>query len=186
MNTDQSKKMIYVALLRGINIGGHRKVPMVDLKKTFESLGFKNVVTYINSGNVVFSYASKDQEKIVKKIEKGIQKDFLFEVRVLVRDAENLLNVCKRIPRAWESEAGMRPHIIFLWKEIDSLDILNKVSINPKVDKVKYVSGALLWNVDMQNYAKSPLYKFISTKITKQVTVRSVNTVKKLNQMMTF
>ncbi len=178
--------MIYVALLRGINFGGNRKISMMHLKKTFELLGFKNVATYINSGNVVFSHAGKDKEKIAKKIEKGIQKDFLLEVKVLVRDAGNLFNVCKGIPSVWESEAGMRPHIIFLWKEIDSLDILNKAPINPKIDKVKYVPGALLWNVDMQNYAKSPLYKFINTKITKQVTVRSVNTVRKLNQMMTF
>lgn len=176
--------MVYVALLRGINIGGHRKVSMIHLKKTFESLGLKNVGTYINSGNVVFSHAGVDQEKIAQKIEKGIQKDFLFEVKVLVRDVENLITVCKGIPSAWESEAGMRPHVAFLWKEIDNPDILNKLSINPKVDKVKYVSGALLWNVNIQNYAKGPVYKFISTTITKEVTVRSINTVRKLHQMM--
>lgn len=174
----------YVALLRGINIGGNKKVEMSKLKKTFESLGFKNVATYINSGNVIFSHGGKDQEKAARKIEKGILQDFQFEVKVLVRDAENLLNVCKEIPRAWEQEVGMRPHIAFLWKEIDNPDILKQISINQKVDKVKYVSGALLWNVDLRNYSKSTMYKFVSTKITKQVTVRSVNTVRKLNQMM--
>ncbi|MBI5405664.1 transposase [Candidatus Kaiserbacteria bacterium] len=77
-----------------------------------------------------------------------------------------------------------RPHIAFLWKEVDNPDILKQVSINPKVDRVKYVTGALLWNVDLKNWSKSAMCKFISTKVTKQVTVRSVNTVRKLNQMM--
>jgi len=178
--------MMYVALLRGINFGGNRKVSMAHLKKTFEALGFRNVVTYINSGNVVFSHTGKDQEKIVRKIEKGIQKDFLLEVKVLVRDTEDLHTVCKGIPVAWEDEPGMRPHVAFLWKEIDNPDTLKQVSINPKVDKVKYVAGALLWNVDLKNWNKSAMYKFVSTKITKQVTVRSVNTVRKLHQMMSI
>ena len=176
--------MIYVALLRGINFGGHRKVSMVDLKKTFETLGFKNVTTYINSGNVVFSHAGKDKEKIAQKIEKEIKKVFLFEVKVLVCNGEDLHTVYKGIPSAWERESGMRPYVAFLWKEIDNPDILKQVFINPKVDKVKYAVGALVWNVDLKNWSKSVMYKFVSTKITKQVTVRSVNTVRKLHQMM--
>ena len=61
--------MIYVALLRGINVGGNNKVDMKKLKTTFESLGFNNVVTYINSGNIVFAESSKDQSVIVSEIE---------------------------------------------------------------------------------------------------------------------
>ncbi|MFT3751872.1 MAG: DUF1697 domain-containing protein [Paludibacter sp.] len=68
--------MIYVALLRGINVGGNNKVEMKKLKSTFELLGFTNVVTYINSGNIVFEDISKEQVVIVNEIEKAIKKDF--------------------------------------------------------------------------------------------------------------
>lgn len=176
--------MIYVAFLRGINIGGHRKISMMYLKETFESLGFENVVTYGNSGNVVFSYASKDQEKIAQKIEGRIQKDFPFEIKVLVRGAQNILKTCKEIPVSWEIGKGMMTNVIFLWEEIDNPDILKEIHMDPKMDKVKYVSGAVLWNVSMGNLSKSAVYKFISTtKISKQVTLRSVNPVRKLNQI---
>ena len=111
-------------------------------------------------------------------------KDFQFEVKLLVCSAENILKVCAAIPEAWEREVGMRPHVAFLWKEIDNPDILKLALVDKKIDKVKYVPGALLWNVDLKNYSKSAMYKFVSTKITKQTTVRSVNTVRKLNQLM--
>ena len=64
----------YIALLRGINVGGHKKLKMTDLKLLFEDLGFENVTTYIQSGNVVFS--AKDGENLEAKISKEIEKRF--------------------------------------------------------------------------------------------------------------
>lgn len=65
--------MIYVALLRGINVGGNNKVEMKKLKATFERLGFTNVVTYINSGNIIFEESTKAQNTIVAEIERAIK-----------------------------------------------------------------------------------------------------------------
>ncbi len=104
----------YIALLRGINVGGHRKVSMIDLKKTFESLGFSHVATYINSGNVIFSDATLDQEEIARKIEKGIARDFHFEIQVLIRNAKSILTLCESFPTDWENEKGKLPQVIFL------------------------------------------------------------------------
>ena len=83
----------YVALLRGINVGGNKKVEMSKLKKAFEPMGFSDVSTYINSGNVIFKSGKKD----FSRIEAGLKKAFGFEIKVVLRDAENLQNLSKKI-----------------------------------------------------------------------------------------
>lgn len=82
--------MIYVALLRGINFGGNNKVEMKKLKTTLELLGFANVVTYINSGNIIFEELSKKQNVIVSEIERATRQDFQLEIKVLIRNLENI------------------------------------------------------------------------------------------------
>ena len=176
--------MIYVALLRGINVGGNNKIEMSELKTTFELLGFKNVVTYVNSGNVVFAGSGKDQEKIAQTIEKGIKNDFRLDIKVIVRNARSIQKICKAVPDTWENNAVMKTDIMFLWKEVDSPKVLGQLATNPKADVVKYVPGAILWNIHRINFNRSSLPKLIGTKFYKQMTVRNINTLRKLNQMM--
>ena len=78
--------MIYVALLRGINVGGKNKVEMRKLKATFEDAGMGNVTTYINSGNVVFTDNRRKPPRIVSVLEEAIAADLGFEIKVLIRD----------------------------------------------------------------------------------------------------
>jgi uncharacterized protein (DUF1697 family) len=66
--------MTYIALLRGINVGGHKIIPMAKLKTIFESAKFKNVVTYIQSGNVLFDSAAKTSDLVRIKVEKILQQ----------------------------------------------------------------------------------------------------------------
>ncbi len=75
----------YISILRGINVGGHKKILMEDLKKLYESLGFKNVQTYIQSGNVIFGCSDTNILVLVSKIEQEIKKIFAFDVSVLIR-----------------------------------------------------------------------------------------------------
>lgn len=74
----------YIALLKGINVGGHKKVPMAELRKLFSKSGFENVQTYIQSGNVIFK-SSEQTITIEDKIQKAIMAHFGFEVSVLVK-----------------------------------------------------------------------------------------------------
>ena len=74
----------YLALLRGINVGGNNIIKMADLKACFESLGLTDVVTYIQSGNVIFKSAEKDKAKLTKMIEAGLSKRFNYEARLVV------------------------------------------------------------------------------------------------------
>jgi uncharacterized protein (DUF1697 family) len=81
---------IYVALLRGINIGAHKRVKMDDLRESFEGLGFERVKTYIQSGNVVFKAGKSSSLALGKRIEERIVSDFGFSASVMVRTSDEL------------------------------------------------------------------------------------------------
>lgn len=176
--------MIYVALLRGINGGGNNKVEMKKLKTTFELLGFTNVVTYVNSGNIIFEELSKEQNVIVSEIEKAIRHDFHLEIKVLIRNSENIETICRELPITWLKNEMMRTDVMFLWEKFDRPEIMEQLQIRP-VDNVKYLPGVVLWNVEGKNYSKSGMLKLMGTELYKNMTIRNVNTVRKLHQMMT-
>ena len=175
--------MIYIALLRGINVGGKNKVDMKKLKSTFESLGYTSVVTYINSGNIIFEDSSKGQDRFSDEIEDAIKRDFQLDIKVLVKSFEEIELICKHLPDAWVKDEVMRTDVMFLWKDFDSPEILQHLKINP-VDHVKYAPGAVLWNVKYANYTQSGISKLAGTEIFRNMTVRNVNTVRKLYQIM--
>ncbi|HWN08694.1 MAG TPA: DUF1697 domain-containing protein [Pyrinomonadaceae bacterium] len=83
----------YVALLRGINVGGNKLIKMADLREVFESSGFKSVRTYIQSGNVIFETRDSDADKVVRKIEKAIYQSLGHEVTVILRTVAELKNL---------------------------------------------------------------------------------------------
>lgn len=175
--------MIYVALLRGINVGGNNKVEMKKLKITFETLGFTNVVTYINSGNIIFEDNTKKNNEIINEIESSIKTDFGLNIKVLVKDFNIINNICKKLPDNWEKNNIMRTDVMFLWEEFDNKIIIEQLPVK-SVDNVKYASGAILWNIEDKDYNKSGMQKLIGTKIYKNMTVRNVNTVRKIYDIM--
>lgn len=174
----------YVAFLRGINIGGNNKVEMIRLKALCISLGFSHVLTYANSGNVIFSAASKNIKKISSDIEKEILKEFKLNIKVMVRDMKNIQEILCSIPASWLNDCKMLPHIAFLWEEIDSPNILNQIDAAVTSDRVKYITGAIVWNMELKNWSKDTIYKFTNGPVSKHVTVRSINTLRKLSELM--
>lgn len=172
--------MKYVALLRGINVGGKSTVSMARLKQVFEQVGMASVSTYINSGNVFFSSELSREEDIAVILERTIETQFGFAVKALVRSSDRLLATAQALPKTWVNDPTMKCDVIFLWPEIDTPDILEKVQLNPVVDTVKYVSGALLWSVKRANRNKSRLTKLVGTNLYKQMTIRNCNTVRTL------
>lgn len=87
----------YIALLRGINVGGKNMIKMAELKNAFESIGFSNVKTYIQSGNVLFK-SEESEEILTKKIEDLIEKNFGFSVSVILRTAAEIENIIINCP----------------------------------------------------------------------------------------
>lgn len=176
--------MIYVALLRGINVGGKNKIEMRKLKATFEAAGMSNVTTYINSGNVVFADNRRKPPTIASVLEKEIEKDLGLTIRVLIRDLPAIKKVIKALPAAWTNDAKMRCDVMFLWEGIDRKDILKELTIKPEIEDVIYVPGAVVWRVDRSNVGNSRLFKIIGTDLYRGMTIRNSNTVRKLAEMM--
>jgi uncharacterized protein (DUF1697 family) len=175
--------MIYVALLRGINVGGNNLVDMKKLKTTFESIGFRNVVTYINSGNIIFEELTKRLDIIVTAAETAIRRDLQLDVKVLVRDYDNIDTICRKLPPGWVKNDSMRTDVMFLWEKYDSPEVLEKLKIS-MVDNVRYMPGAVLWNVEGKDYSKSGMTKLVGTDLYRNMTIRNVNTVRKIHQIM--
>src|SRR5882724_1731990 len=90
-----TSKSIYAALLRGINLGGHKIVKMDQLRKAFEELGFEDVKTYIQSGNVIFKAPAQTPENLAKRIEEKVLRQFGFPVPVVVKTAGEIGEIIK-------------------------------------------------------------------------------------------
>jgi uncharacterized protein (DUF1697 family) len=176
--------MKYVALLRGINVGGNNKINMKQLKVAFEEVGMSNVSTYINSGNVLFSDDTHTNQELVKLLEAAITKTFSLSIKVLVRDLDNIKAVAKALPDTWKNDDTMKCDIMFLWESVDNPEVLKQLTIKPEIDEVKYVAGTILWRVDRENVTKSGLMKLVGTTIYAHMTIRNCNTVRKLLELM--
>ena len=177
--------MIYVALLRGINVGGKNKVDMKKLKAVFEDAGMTSVTTYINSGNVVFSSRFRSRTKLAARLEEAIAEGIGLPIRVLVRDLDTMRATAEAIDPRWVNDGKtMKCDVMFLWDEVDRADLLDDVTIKPGIDEVRYVAGALIWKVDAGNVTRSGMAKLVGTPLYKQMTIRNCNTTRKLLELM--
>jgi uncharacterized protein (DUF1697 family) len=177
--------MQYVALLRGINVGGKNIIPMAALARCFEALKLANVKTYIASGNVVFETASKDARKLEVMIEKALTKTFGYDATVVVKSANEMRAIVDGLPKDWrKASAAMRYYVVFLRHGIDKKTIVDELETNPKAETLVYVPGALLWATKRSEQAKSKVARKLSSKaIYPQVTIRNVNTAQKLAEL---
>lgn len=176
--------MIYVALLRGINVGGNNKVEMPRLKVVFEQTGMQSVVTYINSGNVVFQDAAHTPAELMKLLETAIEKEFGFAVKVLLRSEKQIEDIVHTLPDSWVNDATAKCDVMFLWEHVAGEKVLEQLVIKPEIDEVKYAGDAILWRADKKHVTRSGLMKVAGTDLYKHMTIRNCNTVRKILHLM--
>jgi uncharacterized protein (DUF1697 family) len=104
----------YAALLRGVNLGGHNRVPMAELRRAVEALGYDDVATYVQSGNVVFSTASKPEAAMARTLERAIERSCRLDVTVLVRSASQLARLQQDNPFLARRREPTTLHVTFL------------------------------------------------------------------------
>lgn len=172
--------MSYIALFRGINVGGHRKVEMKKLTVVFESLGCTEVSTYINSGNVFFE-TDTPREEMVEKLVAACEKEFGFAPQILIKTAAEMRKIAWAILEEWVNDDVQRTDVAYLFPEVDRESIIDELPIKRVYADVRYVKGAVFWNIKRADYNKSHLGKLISHKLYQQMTVRNINTARRLS-----
>jgi uncharacterized protein (DUF1697 family) len=175
--------MTYVAFLRGVNVGGKSIVSMAAIKEALVALGLSDVRTYINSGNVIFSTQASGVQQLTARIEKALEQHTGMAIKVVVMDHRTLKKMVDAIPRNWVDDKTMRTYVLLLWKELDDRSILDSLPTKPGVDELKYTPGAVVWRVDREDVGRSQMNRIVGTPIYKKITIRSANTMRKLNEL---
>lgn len=186
MDTDSKlRPKVFVALLRGVNVGGKNMISMSSLKKSFETIGFKDVATYINSGNIIFTAKEADARKLETKIERMLSKDYELESKVVVRSLSEMAKLVESLPTSWSAgDSSWRYNVIFLRHSIDSEKVLDELPAKSDIEQIVYRPGTLLWSAQVDELRKTIFHKLSTRKIFQDMTVRNLNTTKKLHELM--
>lgn len=171
--------MHFVALLRGINVGGTHRVEMKRLRTLFQSLGYRGVTTYINSGNVLFE-ADEESNHLQPIIAENIQKEFGFSVPTLVIPRREMRRIARAIPETWLNDKAQKTDVAYLFPAINTAKIIDDLPVNKEFVTISYTKGALYWNVQRENLGKSNLSKIATHPHYRLMTVRNVNTCRYL------
>lgn len=175
---------VFVALLRGVNVGGNNMISMKALKQSFEEMGFAQVTTYINSGNIIFATKDDDARKLETKIERMLKKEYELTSKVVIRTLSEMEKLVKNLPRSWNSDTDWRYNVIFLRHTIDSKSILEDLPTKSDIEEVVYHPGALMWSALVSDINRTKWAKFATQKLYQETTVRNLNTTKKLYELM--
>lgn len=175
----------FLALLRGINVGGKNVIRMADLRACFERAGFGDVVTYIQSGNVVFSAPVAGAATLADRTEAMLSEAFDYRARVVVRSASQMRAVIDSAPRGF----GARPQefrydVIFLKEPLSASSAMAVVDPKPGVDRAYAGDGVLYFSRLISRATQSRLSRIVSQPIYKSMTIRNWNTTTKLAQLM--
>lgn len=171
----------YIAFLRGVNVSGHRIIKMEELKKMFESLKFKNVKTFIQSGNVVFDSSEKDFDFLGKKIEKHLHKSLGYEVTTVLRTISEIGEIIKFNPfKKSKIDKTVSLYLTFLYEEPS--EDLKKSLIASSDDIVTFkIMGKEVYTLYQRSNAKHPFSNnFVEKKLKVSATTRNWTVINKI------
>lgn len=181
-----SKQINYVAFLRGINVGGVNLVRMADLKASFEKLGFGDVRTFLNTGNILFRSDVTDSRKLERTIEAAIAPHFSEPIRAMVRSGKEMADLIARLPKSWQDSSDKRCNVIFLYHTIDAPKLIEQFHPKPDIEELHYAPGALLWSAQLATLTKSTMLKLAVSPLYQDMTLRRLSTVRKLHQLLSL
>ncbi len=173
----------YIALLRGINVGGNTMIKMTELKAVFERLGFENVVTYINSGNIGFDSKKAVEDKLVAKIEKAVLTDFSKTVPVMVREQNAIQGILSSNPFNGQFESHKEMHVLFLREEMPPEKTAQLLEAAPADERFAVLGREIYCHLPMGVIDSILGKSFIEKKLKVAVTGRNWRTVQKLAEL---
>ena len=185
MTAHERTPQTYLALLRGINVGGKNVIKMADLRECFEAAGFGDVATYIQSGNVIFRTPTTALRTLTNRIERMLAAAFDYEASVVMRARKQMRAVVTDAPAGFgEQPETYRYDVIFLKAPLTATDAMEGVPARPGVDQSWAGSGVLYFSRRIDQASRSYLSRLASMPLYQRVTVRNWNTTTRLLTLM--
>jgi uncharacterized protein (DUF1697 family) len=176
--------MKYVALLRGVNVGGNSLIKMAELKEALEKAGFTGVKTVLQSGNVIFESGQSGSAAIAGKLEDILLKSFKVESRVAVISYPQLKAVVDGAPAGWKTRKDIRRYVSFVIGKTTPEEVMREVKLKEGVDFMEAGPGAVYMTTLLSGLTKSGFTKIVGKPVYKEITMRNFNTVQKLLPLM--
>lgn len=172
----------YIALLRGINVGGKNKISMPALKAAFEAIGFFDVRTYINSGNVIFSTNIQDERELSKKSKAIVLDTFMLDIPIMVISAKALKQTLEHAPEWWGTvNKEVYDNAIFVIAPARVEDVFETIGdAHMEYERISHYGNVIFWSASLAAFSKTKYSKIASSSVNQKVTIRNANTIKKL------
>jgi uncharacterized protein (DUF1697 family) len=175
----------YVALLRGINVGGNNLIKMAALKTCFEAQGFRDVATYLHSGNVVFTAGAETAASLTDRVEAALCATFEYPASVVLRSRKQIQDVVARAPRGFGTQpARYRYDVIFLKAPLSAAAAIKDFPVKPGVDEAHAGTGVLYVSRLISKASQSRISKIVTLPIYPRVTIRNWNTTSAVLRLM--
>ncbi|HEX4748450.1 MAG TPA: DUF1697 domain-containing protein [Bryobacteraceae bacterium] len=177
--------MFYLALLRGINVGGNNIVKMAELRTCLECAGLQKVSTYIQSGNVLFESRSASCSKLAQKVEQALAQELLPNANVVIVSSDQMAEVVNSAPTGFGAQPeNYRYDVVFIRPPASANELAGGIPLHPEVDKAWAQNGVIYLRQLKARRTQSRLPKLVRTSAFKSMTVRNWATTTKLHELM--
>lgn len=173
----------FVALLRGVNVGGKNKVSMPLLKTTFEQAGYTDVVTYINSGNILFYSKSQDQVKLGQDCRQLILDAFQLELPLALLSAQDYVEALSNAPVWWSKDQESKHNAIFVIHPTIAADLVQEVGLRAEYEQVAHYGQVIFWSAPLRTFSRTRWSNVVAAAAYSNITIRNANTSKRLMQL---
>jgi uncharacterized protein (DUF1697 family) len=175
----------YLALLRGVNVGGNNIIPMAALRDCFADLGAADVATYIQSGNVLFDGGRRGAAAWTTRIEAALSERFGYAASVVLRDRDALRAVVAGAPAGFGTEPDrVRSDVLFLKGPSTAADVVAAMKPHEGVDSMAAGDGVVYFERLIERASQSALSKVVSLPVYREMTIRNWRTTTTLLSML--
>jgi len=174
----------YIALLRGINVGGNNTISMLELREAFRLAGFPDARTHINSGNVIFSSELDDALALQATCEKLIHDTFGLPISVVVLSATELADAMAHAPDWWGLQDSAKHNAIFVIPPATPESVCAEIGeIKPEYEKLAMHGKLIFWTAPMETFSRTRLSRVSKSETYQRITIRGANTARRLAEL---
>lgn len=174
----------YIALLRGINVGGNNIIKMVDLRQFFKDIGCRDVQSYIQSGNVIFRSDEPNRDNLTNFIQPALRETFNYNNPLVLIHLTELLQVVSEAPPGFgKDNENFKYEVLYLLPPLKASDILNEIPVREDVDRAWKGPGVIYYRRSSEHLTHSMLNKLPSKPVYQKMTIRNWRTSNKILEL---